>query len=185
MLYSLSTVAYQGPSQVTAQSRVQTPASVTTRTSMPSLPEPPRHLLPELGRRLAGHTSTLKHTSQNGSTLPVHADLPPFACGLTGTSVEVMEPRQCEVEGTVPLWLQGDLYRNGPGVWDIETKGGETYSVAHWYGLRKAHGVSDPAFALMIHALRHSHLLQVQWADGHAQVPDHRWEGDLPQQAPQ
>lgn len=138
MLYSLLTFASQGPLQVTAQSRVQTLAFAASRAKMPSLPEPPRHLLPELGRRIAGRTDILKHTPQNGSPAP--ADLPPFACGLTGTSVEVMEPRHCEIEGTVPLWLEGDLFRNGPGTWDVKTKGGETYSVAHWFsGLTVMH----------------------------------------------
>ena len=59
-------------------------------------------------------------------------DLQPFACGLTGTSVEVLEPRQCDVVGAVPSWLQGDLYRNGPGTFDVETNSGSMYSIAHW-----------------------------------------------------
>ncbi|DBA84901.1 TPA: hypothetical protein ACH3X1_005915 [Trebouxia sp. C0004] len=135
MLRSLLTVAYQSPSWPTTHSVVQAHPSITTRRAMPSLSEPPRHLLPELGRKLFGHKGSLKQLPENGSTTsPAHADLPPFACGLTGTSVEVLEPRRCEVEGIVPSWLEGNLFRNGPGVWDIETKGGQTYSVAHWFG---------------------------------------------------
>ena len=57
------------------------------------------------------------HTAQ--SKQHEHGDQQPFACGLTGTSAEVLEPRQCDVEGAIPSWLQGDLYRNGPGTWDI------------------------------------------------------------------
>ncbi len=135
MLRSLLTAAYQSPSRPATHSVVQTHPPITTRGAMPSLSEPPRHLLPELGRKLFGHTGSPKQLPRNGSITPAHADLPPFACGLTGTSVEVLEPRRCDVEGTVPSWLEGNLFRNGPGVWDIETKGGQTYSVAHWYAL--------------------------------------------------
>ncbi len=135
MLRSLLTAAHQSPSHPTTHSVVQTHSPITTRGAMPSLSEPPRHLLPELGRKLFGNTGSLQQLPKNGSITPAHADLPPFACGLTGTSVEVLEPRLCDVEGTVPSWLEGNLFRNGPGVWDIETKGGQTYSVAHWYAL--------------------------------------------------
>ena len=136
------TAATQAPSKPTAHNIVQVQPSVLPRTTMPSLPEPPRQLLPELGRRAVGRSSTAKQLASDGSvTAPALADLPPFACGLTGTSVEVLEPRRCEVEGSVPSWLEGDLYRNGPGVWDVETKGGQVFSLPHWY---------DPRFDLTI-----------------------------------
>ncbi len=126
--------AYQVPTSTTVRSTVQVRPSGVPPTAMPSLPEPPRHLLPELGHRALGRKSCAKQSAKKGSTTSAHADLQPFACGLTGTSVEVLEPRPCEIEGELPSWLEGDLFRNGPGVWDIETKGGQVYSLPHWYG---------------------------------------------------
>ena len=99
---------------------------------MSLLSEPPRHLLSEIGRKVKnGAHHSIEEPTVEGSQAPV-PDLQPFACGLTGTSVEVLEPRQCDVEGSIPSWLQGDLYRNGPGTFDVETKGGSVYSIAHW-----------------------------------------------------
>lgn len=102
---------------------------------MSILPEPPRRLLSEIGRRANGDA----HQSSGPATvlgsqhhMPEAGNLQPFACGLTGTSVEVLEPRQCDVEGNIPSWLQGDLYRNGPGTFDINTRSGSVYSIAHW-----------------------------------------------------
>ena len=101
---------------------------------MPTLPEPPRHLLAEVGRRAVPHRSSAKElASGDPASKPAHSDLPSFACGLTGTSVEVLDATPCQIEGTVPDWLEGDLLRNGPGTWDIETKSGQIYSLAHWY----------------------------------------------------
>lgn len=150
MLCSLLTAAYQSPSQPTTHSVVQTHPSIITRRAMPSLSEPPRHLLPELGHKLLGHTGSLKQLPKNGSTTtPAHIDLPPFACGLTGTSVEVLEPTRCDIDGAIPSWLEGNLYRNGPGVWDIQTKGGQMYSVAHWYVLGRLFAPDTPLTQLL------------------------------------
>lgn len=111
-------------------------APAPTRDPMSTLTEPPRHLLSEVGIRTKGdaHQSS-KVCTVDGTQEQMaseHSDLQPFACGLTGTSVEVLDPRQCGVEGAIPSWLQGDLYRNGPGTFDIETKSGSVYSIAHW-----------------------------------------------------
>ena len=62
-----------------------------------------------------------------------HVELQSFACGMSGRCPEVSEPQACELQGTVPPWLQGDLYRNGPGTWDIQTKSGQIFSMGHWY----------------------------------------------------
>ena len=110
----------------------QAPAPL--REPMSTLLEPPRHLLPELGRKLKAAQNSTGAARLDGAQLKQHeqGDQQPFACALTGTSVEVLEPSQCDVEGTIPSWLEGDLYRNGPGTWDIETKNGSIYSLAHW-----------------------------------------------------
>ena len=34
----------------------------------------------------------------------------------------------CETYGTIANWLQGNLYRNGPGLFDFEKQ-----SVSHWF----------------------------------------------------
>ena len=109
-------------------------SSKSHRKVMTTLPAPPKHLLPDIGRKLHADVHRRAKDPSNDTAQvqkPAH-ELQPFACGLTGTSVEVLEPKQCDVEGSVPSWLQGDLYRNGPGTWDIETKNGTTFSLAHW-----------------------------------------------------
>ena len=136
MLRSVVIASVQAPPQQTSQTGVQigqTPA--TLREPMPTLLQPPRQLLSEIGRK----AQALARPSTEG-TRDVRAqleyperDLEPFACALTGTSAEVLEPRHCDIEGIFPSWLHGDLFRNGPGTWDIETRNGSMYSLAHWY----------------------------------------------------
>lgn len=87
---------------------------------MPALVAPPRHCIPDIGRKLTGDASEAID------------ELQPFACGMSGRSIEVLEPQNCDVQGVIPDWLQGSLYRNGPGAWDIQTKSGETFSMSHW-----------------------------------------------------
>ena len=87
---------------------------------MPALVAPPRHCIPDIGRKV------------NGDAPDAAEELQPFACGMSGRSIEILEPHNCEVHGTIPDWLEGSLYRNGPGAWDIQTKSGETFSLAHW-----------------------------------------------------
>jgi carotenoid cleavage dioxygenase-like enzyme len=56
------------------------------------------------------------------------------------TCAEVREPVALTVEGHLPPWLRGTLFRNGPGVWDIETKDGGVHSLDHWFdGLAVLH----------------------------------------------
>ena len=135
MLRHLVLASVQTPVKRTHQSNNQIgQAPTTARESMTALLEPPRHLLPEIGSRAkaAGDPGTHAPFDRGQLTDSQHSDLQPFACALTGTAVEVLESTQCDVEGAVPSWLQGDLYRNGPGTWDIETKNGSVYSLAHW-----------------------------------------------------
>ncbi len=81
---------------------------------------PPSDCVPHIGRQAVGN-----HTK-------LCAELQPFACGMSGRTLEVLEPQDCQVQGGFPDWLQGQLYRNGPGVWDVETQSGDTFSMAHW-----------------------------------------------------
>lgn len=105
---------------------------------MPALVAPPRHCIPDVTRKVKGESDA--HVE----------DLQPFACGMTGRSVEVLEPQSCEVQGTFPHWLQGQLYRNGPGVWDVETKSGETFSLAHWYSMTVVELQPHKTFQVML-----------------------------------
>lgn len=53
---------------------------------------------------------------------------------------EVVEPIRLTVEGELPAWLEGTLLRNGPGVYEIETGDGTSYSLDHWFdGLAVLH----------------------------------------------
>lgn len=88
---------------------------------MPALvAPPPRHCIHDIGQKVKGSASALVEEFQ------------PFACGMSGRSVEILKPQSCEVVGILPEWLQGQLFRNGPGMWDMHTKSGEMFSFAHW-----------------------------------------------------
>lgn len=53
---------------------------------------------------------------------------------------EVIEPISLTIEGDLPPWLAGTLLRNGPGVYDVETGEGKSYSLGHWFdGLAVLH----------------------------------------------
>lgn len=52
--------------------------------------------------------------------------------GLTGKAATVRNAVACETVGKIPLWLEGSLYRNGPGIFDVTTKSGKTATVPHW-----------------------------------------------------
>ncbi|KAJ3069290.1 hypothetical protein HDU98_007651 [Podochytrium sp. JEL0797] len=45
---------------------------------------------------------------------------------------EVLEPVECVVEGSIPNWLSGQLYRTGPGVFSF-TGNGRKISMSHWF----------------------------------------------------
>ena len=134
---SLVSASALAPPKHKSRSGVQIGQAPPTREPMSTLPEPPRRLLSEIGLRTKAdrhQSSKAVAVDRTREQLPSaeQKDLQPFACGLMGTSVEVLEPRQCDVEGAIPSWLQGDLYRNGPGTFDVETNSGSVYSIAHW-----------------------------------------------------
>lgn len=137
LLNNLILASALAPPKHTSRSGVQIGQAPPPREPMSTLPEPPRRLLSEIGLRTKGNAHQSSKAVIGDKTrdqLPSaeQENLQPFACGLMGTSVEVLEPRQCDVEGAIPSWLQGDLYRNGPGTFDVETKSGSVYSIAHW-----------------------------------------------------
>lgn len=58
----------------------------------------------------------------------------PFAAGFDSITVDQHQDRLA-VDGTLPLWLRGTLYRNGPSQWQV----GET-ALAHWFdGFARLH----------------------------------------------
>lgn len=63
----------------------------------------------------------------------------PFVLGFENT-VETVNPTECEVTGTIPSWVNGVLYRAGPGKFDIERNDGSVFSFSHWFdGLALIH----------------------------------------------
>ncbi|KAK9717713.1 hypothetical protein K7432_005998, partial [Basidiobolus ranarum] len=54
---------------------------------------------------------------------------------------EVLEPVELEVTGELPPWLNGVLYRAGPGTYEIPVEGQEKpFSIQHWFdGLSQIH----------------------------------------------
>ena len=98
------------------------PATMTSRM------HPPKQFLSEIGRRSVPVNGT-HQTAGSG----VDQQLAPFACGMTGTPAEVCDPQPCDIVGNFPVWLSGNLYRNGPGTFDVRTKDGGVVSLAHWY----------------------------------------------------
>ncbi|ORY02234.1 carotenoid oxygenase [Basidiobolus meristosporus CBS 931.73] len=54
---------------------------------------------------------------------------------------EVLEPIELEVTGKIPTWLNGVLYRAGPGTYEIPVAGADKpYSIQHWFdGLSQIH----------------------------------------------
>ena len=104
------------------------PEREATLAVMPSLMHPPKHLLSEIGRR-----SVPAQVTRSGPDNGIDHKLAMFACGMTGTPAEVSDPQPCSIEGSFPMWLSGNLYRNGPGTFDVETKDGKVLSLAHWY----------------------------------------------------
>ncbi|KAG0076806.1 hypothetical protein BGZ93_000537 [Podila epicladia] len=63
----------------------------------------------------------------------------PYAAGYDNCP-EVLEPTPLTVKGTIPLWLEGVLYRSGPGTYDLETESGKQVHIQHWFdGLAQIH----------------------------------------------
>src|SRR3954469_16427990 len=48
--------------------------------------------------------------------------------GLEAQREGTVEPRELEVEGSLPEWLRGSLLRNGPGDWRMGTS-----ELQHWF----------------------------------------------------
>jgi len=60
--------------------------------------------------------------------------------GFSNIKREYHEPIELEIQGIIPAWLQGSLYRNGPGVFDFENEAGKTARTPHWFdGLTVLH----------------------------------------------
>ncbi|KAF9947812.1 hypothetical protein BGZ70_002494 [Mortierella alpina] len=74
-------------------------------------------------------------TAQNSAS-----DKPwPYAAGYDNCP-EVLEPTPLTVKGTIPSWLEGVLYRSGPGTYDLETESGKQVHIQHWFdGLTQLH----------------------------------------------
>ncbi|KAG0336264.1 hypothetical protein BG000_006760 [Podila horticola] len=63
----------------------------------------------------------------------------PYAAGYDNCP-EVLEPMPLKVKGTIPSWLEGVLYRSGPGTYDLETESGKQVHIQHWFdGLAQLH----------------------------------------------
>lgn len=54
-------------------------------------------------------------------------DANPLALGFYATH-EMQEPTALEIEGSIPSWLTGSLYRGGAGTWDVGN-----YTAEHWF----------------------------------------------------
>jgi torulene dioxygenase len=63
----------------------------------------------------------------------------PNEAGFVGLE-EQTDPIEIQVIGTIPEWVQGSLYRTGPGQYDIETNKGNVFQTDHWFdGLAQTH----------------------------------------------
>jgi torulene dioxygenase len=54
-------------------------------------------------------------------------DINPVALGLYG-SAETREPTMLDIEGTIPGWMNGSLYRGAATTWDVGD-----YTAEHWF----------------------------------------------------
>lgn len=66
------------------------------------------------------------------ATLATAASMPQrqnkaLGLGFYGTP-EVREPVELEVEGKIPSWIEGSLYRGAAGTWDVGN-----FSAEHWF----------------------------------------------------
>ncbi|ORY47688.1 hypothetical protein BCR33DRAFT_782784 [Rhizoclosmatium globosum] len=55
---------------------------------------------------------------------------PFIACMEDGT--QVSEETECQVSGVIPNWLEGQLYRTGPGIYEVNSDG-RTITLDHWF----------------------------------------------------
>ncbi|KAH8656325.1 carotenoid oxygenase [Ilyonectria robusta] len=74
----------------------------------------------------------VNHQSENRqSEIPGVLEPPPgsnpLSWGFYATR-EIQEPTALQVEGNIPTWLTGSLYRGGAGTWDVGN-----YTAEHWF----------------------------------------------------
>ncbi|KAF8927535.1 carotenoid oxygenase [Dissophora ornata] len=63
----------------------------------------------------------------------------PYAAGYDNCP-EVLVPTPLTVTGTIPPWLEGALYRSGPGSYDLKSESGKDVHIQHWFdGLAQVH----------------------------------------------
>ncbi|KAF9572140.1 hypothetical protein EC968_010226 [Mortierella alpina] len=63
----------------------------------------------------------------------------PYAAGYENCP-EVLEPIALAVRGVIPSWLEGVLYRSGPGTYDLKAESGKDIHIQHWFdGLAQVH----------------------------------------------
>lgn len=56
----------------------------------------------------------------------------PFAKMFTSTK-EQLKPIDLVVDGKIPSYVQGSLYRNGPGIFEVTHSDGQTTPISHWF----------------------------------------------------
>lgn len=63
-----------------------------------------------------------------------------FNIKLTIDLPEQTTPLQLQIKGTIPSWVQGVLYRTGPGRYNIKRKDNSVFTIQHWFdGLGQTH----------------------------------------------
>ncbi len=63
----------------------------------------------------------------------------PLSAGFR-TVPEIVEDISLPVKGEIPLYVDGRLFRNGPGVYEVTHKNGETTHINHWFdGIATVH----------------------------------------------
>ncbi|KAJ4251516.1 hypothetical protein NW762_011503 [Fusarium torreyae] len=75
-------------------------------------------------------SSNLGATRTKEELLAAHgppADSDPLTWGFYATK-EIQQPTQLEIEGTIPKWLNGSLYRGAAGTWDVGN-----FTAEHWF----------------------------------------------------
>ena len=53
--------------------------------------------------------------------------------GFQNIESEILQETSIPVQGEIPLWLQGSLFRDGPGIFDIKKHDGSFYHINHWF----------------------------------------------------
>ncbi|KAG0052336.1 hypothetical protein BGZ83_002729 [Gryganskiella cystojenkinii] len=107
------------------------------------------------GSKSRGHAKTTSATTVTTRTSSVPITTPaiegnslerksngrpwPFTAGYDDCP-EVLEPVSLTVKGAIPPWLEGALYRSGPGTYNIKSESGKEIKIQHWFdGLAQIH----------------------------------------------